>query len=119
MISNVSPQFCMEMCSKELAAELELQGRSLDSLGRGHILRSLPDGESTWFGGNNNNRDNFGWRFNGYNSGGLKRGSGLDSLGGGNILRSIPDDAKMQKYFRSLDSLGRGNILKRSTRISA
>ena len=117
MISHVSPQFCMDFC-KEVAAELELQGRSLDSLGRGHILRSLPDGESTWFGGNNN-RDNFGWRFNGYNSGGLKRGSGLDSLGQGNILRSIPDDYKMQRYFKSLDSLGRGNILKRSTRISA
>ena len=92
-----------------------MQTRSLDSLGRGHILRSLGEGDSSWLGGGNGG-GNFGWRFNGV-SGGLKRGSGLDSLGRGNILRYIPDDT-LQRYFKSLDSLGRGNILKRSTRDS-
>ena len=85
----------------------------MDSLGRGHILRSLGEPqENGWLGQGNGN---MGWRFNGYTGSGLKRGGGLDSLGRGNILRSIPEDFSFQ---RSLDSLGRGNILKRSTRDS-
>ncbi|CAG7838329.1 unnamed protein product [Allacma fusca] len=89
---------------------IQLQLRSIDSLGHGHILRNLAEGDSSWLGGNGGNN---GWRLTGY-SGNLKRGGGLDSLGRGNILRSIPED--YQRYMKSLDSLGRGNILKRSTR---
>jgi len=105
-------------------SNLHARGVGMDSLGRGHILRSL-HGMGEW--GQSKAPS---WRFGAVNT--PKRG-GLDSLGRGNILRSSNSDEEFSNYIqnlylrylitqksgRSLDSLGKGNILKRSIRDSS
>jgi len=64
----------------------ENEGRALDSIGGGNILR-------------------------GAHAGAAPRGS-LDSIGGGNILRGSLDSIGGGNILRALDSIGGGNILR-------
>jgi len=76
------------ICSSSLVNSLtipENEGRALDSIGGGNILR-------------------------GAHSGAAPRGS-LDSIGGGNILRGV-DSIGGANLLRALDSIGGGNILR-------
>lgn len=69
--------------------------RSLDSIGGGYLLRSVPDSEE-------------------YHSAGSETKRNLDSLGGANLLkRNLDSLGGANLLKRSVDSLGGANLLKR------